>query len=145
MKKIISFVFVAVLMAASAHAISMKGIAKDATSKAVDTAKNKALESEINNELKKFDCKFKDASTHTDLTCDFNQVIDVISKRKGPLEALDLATVYTHIKVVGTKDNRYQRENHLEDVANIKLSWANVDAMSIEGKDNDVDVWVEVK
>ena len=149
MKKIsvLALIVTLISMAGIVHAglPSVGSVTNKATDEAVDMGKHKALENEINNELKKQSCQFKDNNTHTDLNCDFDKVLNVISSRKTMIEGLDQGTLYTNIEVTGSKDNRYDRQSYLQDKANSKLSWARVSTNSVEGKDNNIKVWVEVK
>ena len=149
MKKVyvLALVVTFVSMAGLAHAgfPSAGSMTKTVVNDAVDMGKHKVLEDEINQELGKQSCQFKDNNTHTDLTCDFNKVIDVITSRKSMIEGLEQGTVYTYIETIGSKDNRYDRKNHLRDLAESKLSWTRLSINDIESSTNNVKVWVEVK
>lgn len=149
MKKmyVLALVVTLVSMAGLAHAgfPSVGSVTKNVVSDAVDMGKHKVIQDEINKELGKQSCQFKDSKTHTDLTCDFNKVIDVITSRKSVVEGLGQGTVYTYIETIGSKDNRYDRKNHLRDLAESKLSWTRLSINDIEGSSNNVKVWVEVK
>lgn len=136
-----------VSLAGLAHAgfPSVGSVTKGAVNDAMDMGKHKVIQDEINKELGKQNCQFKDSKTHTDLTCDFNKVIDVIASRKSVIEGLGQGTIYTYIETIGSKDNRYDRRNHLRDLSESRLSWTRLSVNDIEGITNNVKVWVEVK
>lgn len=149
MKKmyVLALVVTLVSMAGVAHAgfPSVGSMTKNAVNDAVDMGKRKVMQDEINKKLGEISCQFANGNTHTDLTCDFNKVIDVITSRKSVIEGLGQGTIYTYIETIGSKDNRYDRKNHLRDLAESKLSWTRLTINDIEGSSNNIKVWVEVK
>ncbi len=149
MKKVyvLALVITLVAMAGVVHAgfPSVGSVTKNVVNDAVDMGKHKVIQDEINKEIGKQSCQFKDNNTHTDLTCDFNKIIDVITSRKSVIESLGQGTIYTNIEVIGSKDTRYDRKNHLRDLSESKLSWTRLSINDIEGSTNNVKVWVEVK
>lgn len=85
--------------------------------KGLDTAKNKAIEDDINKKIAAFNCAFKKGTTNP--TCDLQKVYDLIKSKKAPFEALGLASVYVRVKA-----SSYDRANYAEDFGeNVLGNW----------------------
>lgn len=113
----------------------------------LDAAKNKAIEDDINNKIKTFNCAFKNNTTTTETTCDLNKVFQTISSKKAPFEALGLASVYVYIKAGGTSSTAYDRARYVEDTgeATLGTSWWKVSSSAVRDNTNNLSIYVEAK
>jgi len=128
------------VFAAGAYAYGIPG-APSSVNKAVKEVGSTAVLDQLNKDLSKQGCNFKNADTDFETNCNFSKVASTINKHRSAIENVFGKKVRVNITAFGNKDylaNKRARNVRDNLVAQTGMNWWRVNWNGVKGSSNNI-------
>jgi len=120
---------------------SVGGKAGKVVGKTVDSAASAALIDDLNKDIQKKNCRFKDGKTEFDTTCSLSEVASIISKHRSAIENVFGKKVRISI-TANAKDRSlaYTRARNVRDNLSGSVSWWRINYTGVQSGSNNLSI-----